>query len=111
MVCVIDNVLRSLPEKDHFYIELQKLGLTLEDIPENLYSFHEVLKNTFGKHHYSVENQIIKFLHENVKQGIYEEKDASKIAIQLIDVFTKEHKKEIEATKDALSQNTYLRMH
>ena len=105
MVRVISNVLGSLPEGDHFYIELQKLGLTIEDIPLNLYGFHEALKNTFGKHHFSVESKIIKFLHESTKQGIYEEKDAAKIASQLIGVFTKEHEKEIRATKKELKHN------
>jgi len=108
MIQVIEKILAGLPEKGHFYAELQRMGLTLEDIPQNLYSFHEALKSTFGSHHFSVENQIIKFLHECTKQGIYKEKDASKVVIQLIDVFTKEHKKEIAATKDALNQYSYL---
>jgi hypothetical protein len=108
MIQVTEKTLEGLPEKDRFYAELQKSGLTLEDIPQNLYSFHEALKNTFGKHHFSVESQIIKFLHECTKQGIYKEKDASKAVIQLIDVFTKEHKKEIAATKEALNQKLLL---
>jgi hypothetical protein len=108
MIQVIEKTLAELPEKDRFYAELQRMGLTLEDMPQNLYSFHEALKSTFGKHHFSVESQIIKFLHECTKQGIYKEKDASKVVVQLIDVFTKEHKKEIAAAKEALNQNYYL---
>jgi len=106
MVEVIGKVLSSLPEKALFDVEFKKMGLTLEEIPENLYRFHEALKNAFGKHHFSVESQIIKSLHESVKEGIYKEKDASLVAIQLIDIFTKEHKKEISATKKALSQDS-----
>jgi hypothetical protein len=36
MVHIIDNVLRCLPEKENFYIELQKMGLTLEDVAQML---------------------------------------------------------------------------
>jgi len=91
MIHIIDNVLKCLPEKEKFYIELQKMGLTLEDIAQNLFRFHEALKSVFEKRHFSVESQIIKSLHESVKNGVYKEKDASVVAIQLIGVFTKEH--------------------
>ncbi len=50
MVEVISNVLSSLPEKTLFDTELQKMGLMLEEVPENLYRFHEALKSAFGKH-------------------------------------------------------------
>jgi hypothetical protein len=102
MVHIIDNVLKCLPEKENFYIELHKLGFTLEDVAQNLYRFHEALKSVFGKHHFSVESQIIKSLHESVKNGVYKKKDASLVAIQLIGVFTKEHKKEISRAKKNL---------
>ncbi len=101
---VIDRVLSSLPEKERFYSELEKMQIKPKDIPNNLYMFHEALKSTFGTHHYAVENTIIKTLHENVKQGIYRENEASIVAIRLLDVFTKEHKKEIDNTKKALNQ-------
>jgi hypothetical protein len=110
MVEIIDKVLSSLPEKESFYSELEKMDLTLKDIPNNLYYFHEALKRTFGTHHYSIESLIIKTLHENTKQGIYNEKEASVVAIRLIDVFTKEHNKEISAVKKALDQNSNLNL-
>lgn len=46
MIRVNSNVLDSLPEGNHFYIELQKLGLTSEDIDLNPYAFQEALKST-----------------------------------------------------------------
>ena len=105
MVEVIDTVLTSTAEKTLLISKLQKLGLTLEDIPQNLHSFHEALESAFGTHHFSVENLIIKTLHEKTKQGIYSEKDAAVVAIRLIDVFTKEHKKDLAAAKEELNQN------
>lgn len=101
---VMGKVLSTLPEKAHFYRELEKMQIKPNNILNNLYGIHEALKSTFGTHHYSVENSIIKTLHENTEQGIYSEKEASQIAVSLIDVFIKEHKKEIAATKEKLNQ-------
>ena len=47
MVEVIDKVLISNAEKAPLVFELQKLGLTLEDIPKNLHSFHGSLRERF----------------------------------------------------------------
>ncbi len=77
-----------------------------QDIPNNLYAFHQALKSTFGKDHYSIESSIIKTLHENTKKGIYSEKDAAPVAIRLLDVFTKEHQKEIDESKKELNKKT-----
>jgi hypothetical protein len=104
MVEVIGRVLSSLAEKERFYSELEKMQLQPQDIPNNLYAFHQALKAAFGKDHYSIESLIIKTLHENAKKGIYSEKDSAPVAIRLLDVFTKEHQKEIEVTKKQLSQ-------
>ncbi len=105
IVEVVSKVIASLPEKSQFYSELKSQKINLNDILSNLYVFHEVLKKTFGVHHYGIENLIIKTLHEDTKQGVYSEKEASEVAIRLIDLFTKEHKKEITAQK-ALNQPT-----
>ncbi len=101
---VIGKVLSTLSEKEHFYRELEKRQIKPKNILNNLYGLHEALKSTFGAHHYSVENSIITTLHESTKQGIYREKETAQIAISLIDVFTKEHKKEITATKEKIDQ-------
>jgi hypothetical protein len=104
MVEVIDKVLSSLPEKDRFYAELKKMQIQPQNIPTNLPGFHEVLKGTFGKRHYQIESLIIRTLHENTKQGIYSEKEVSPVAIRLLELFTQEHKKEIDDAKKTLSQ-------
>jgi hypothetical protein len=102
MVEVIDRVLSSLAEKERFYSELEKMQLQPQDIPNNLSAFHQALKASFGKDHYSIESSIIKTLHENTKKGTYSEMDASPAAIRLLDVFTKEHQKEITESKKEL---------
>jgi hypothetical protein len=105
MIEIINGVLSTLPEKERFYDELEKMQIQPQDIPNNLYAFHQALKAAFGKNHYSIENLIIKTLHENTKKGNYSEKDASSAAIRLLDVFTKEHQKEIDETKKQLSKH------
>jgi hypothetical protein len=104
MVEVIDKVISNLPEKERFYSELQQMQIKTADIPNNLYAFHQALKSAFGKDHYSIESSIIRTLHEDAKKGIYSENHAAPAAIRLLDVFTKEHKKEIEDVKKALSK-------
>lgn len=104
MIEVIDSVLSTLPEKQRFYSELEKMQIKTADIPNNLYTFHQALASAFGKDHYSIENLIIKTLHEDTTKGIYNEKDAAPAAISLLDVFTKEHQKEIIETKKQLAK-------
>lgn len=99
MIEVISKVISTLPEKDHFYSELGQMQIQPQDIPNNLYTFHQALKSAFGKDHYLIESSIIKTLHEDTKKGIYSENDASPVAIRLLDVFTKEHQKEIDTAK------------
>jgi hypothetical protein len=60
IVEVVSKVIDSLPEKMRFYSELKSQKISLNDNLSNLYAFHEVLKSTFGVHHYSIENLIIK---------------------------------------------------
>jgi len=43
-------------------------------------------------------------LHEDTKKGIYSETDASPVAIRLLDVFTKEHQKEIDDANKELKK-------
>jgi hypothetical protein len=104
MVEVLDEVISILPEKERFYSELEQMQIKTVNIPNNLQAFHEALKSAFGKDHYSIESLIIKTLHVDTKKGIYSEKDASQVAIRLLDVFTKEHQKEIDQTKKQLSK-------
>lgn len=99
LIEVINRVLSTLPEKERFYNELEKMQIKPKDIPNSLQVFHAALKSTFGIHHYAIESLIIKTLHENVTQGIYREKEASQVAIRLLDVFIQEHKKEIAIAK------------
>jgi hypothetical protein len=88
-----------LTEKERFYSEIEKMQIQPIDVPRDLYAFHQALKSAFGKTHYSIESSIIKMLHENVKKGIYSEKDSAPVAIRLLDVFIKEHQKEIDKSK------------
>jgi hypothetical protein len=106
MVEVIGKVISTLPENERLYSELEKMQIQPQHIPNNLYAFHQALKSAFGKDHYSIESLIIKTLHEDTKKGIYSEKDASPVAICLLDIFTKEHQKEISDTKKELSKLT-----
>jgi len=99
MLEVIEGVMSSLAEKERFYDELERMQIKTADIPNNLYAFHQALKSAFGKDHYSIESLIIKTLHEDTKKGIYSENDAAPVAIRLLDVFTKEHQKEIYEIK------------
>jgi len=106
MLDVIGKVMSNLPEKERFYSELERMQIKTADIPNNLYFFHQALKSAFGKDHYSIESLIIKTLHEDAKKGIHSENDAAPAAIRLLDVFTKEHQKDIEDTKKQLSKPT-----
>jgi hypothetical protein len=104
MIEVIEKVISTLPEKERFYSELEKMQLQPQDIPNNLYAFHQALASSFGKYHYSIESLINKTLHEDTKKGMYSENDAAPVAICLLDVFTKEHQKEIDDTKKQLAK-------
>jgi hypothetical protein len=108
MVEVIDKVISNLTQKERFYSELENMQIKTADIPNNLYAFHKALKNAFGKDHYSIESLIIKTLHEETKKGTYSENDASPVAIRLLDVFTKEHQKDIDTVKEELNKHPII---
>ncbi len=102
----VDTTLSSFEfvEKGAFYVILeQHYGIKPQTIAKNYEVFHKALKNTFGRHHASIERQIVKTLHERTKRGIYKQSDEIKAFNRIVTVFMKDSEtriKEMEKLTD-----------
>jgi len=80
----------SFVDKRVFYQYLNQTVGYQSGISDNFESFHEALKNVYGRRHYLIDRKIVQVLHQRAKAGTYSHTDEIAAFSRIIDIFLKE---------------------
>ena len=108
--CVDKALSSSGCDKASFYSTLKsKYGVEREEIAKKFEKVHLALRETFGAKHYAIDRQIVRLLHNGVKNGIYNQLDEIEAHTKVTEVFMAEAEMGITTSNTQIDLITYAR--